>query len=111
MPTQPVSEPSSAPASIHNSYNDCLEKTRQFLAATGYPDHVSQAVQTGLEVMGRLKTWGDESKAEMFATSRGSLDDVLRKDVKMHEMVVRILSRMCKQLALCESTSRSGMLL
>src|ERR1700753_1176892 len=45
-------------------------------------------VTKALEEYGRLRTWGEESRAIISANSRGSLDDVLRKDKELKDAVI-----------------------
>lgn len=42
---------------------------------------------------GRLKIWGEQTKAYLPARARGSLDDVLRNDEALSGVVREILSR------------------
>jgi len=43
---------------------------------------------------GRLKIWGDQTKAELPARARGSLDDTLRRDDELKQLVRGILRRL-----------------
>ncbi|KAJ5184564.1 hypothetical protein N7472_009404 [Penicillium cf. griseofulvum] len=47
-----------------------------------------------LEEYGRTKVWGDQTKAELPARARGSLDDTLRHDVELKYLVQAILMRL-----------------
>jgi len=43
---------------------------------------------------GRLKIWGDEAKADLPALAKGSLDDTLRHDCELLDLVLGILDRL-----------------
>ncbi|OIW26837.1 hypothetical protein CONLIGDRAFT_707345 [Coniochaeta ligniaria NRRL 30616] len=47
-----------------------------------------------LEEFGRLRIWGDQTKANLPCLARGSLDDTLRNDREINELVQGILLRL-----------------
>ena len=47
-----------------------------------------------LDQYGRTKIWGDQTKADLPATARGSLDDTLRHDNELRSLVQAILVRL-----------------
>ncbi len=51
-------------------------------------------VASVLEEYGRLKIWGDQTKADLPAKARGSLDDTLRHDGELKDVVLGILLRL-----------------
>jgi hypothetical protein len=53
-----------------------------------------------LNVYGRLRIWGEETRAILPPSSRGSLDDVLRKDPKLRGIAMRILQRLKRKVEL-----------
>lgn len=46
------------------------------------------------EEYGRFKIWGDQTKAELPSSARGSLDDTLRRDAELKDLVQGILKRL-----------------
>jgi hypothetical protein len=46
-----------------------------------------------LEEYGRIRTWGEESRAALPAASQSSLDETLRQDVSLRSVVTDILLR------------------
>lgn len=90
--------------SIHHNYNKCFTDTSRLLA--GDKSEVlnvdKDIISACLDVLARLRVWGDESKAELPAVTRGSLDDVLKNESRMRGIVLRNLSRVQKTIAKCE---------
>lgn len=90
--------------SIHHNYNKCFADTSRLLA--GGKIEVQSVdkdiISTCLDVLARLRVWGDESKAELPAVTRGSLDDVLINEPRMRGVVLRNLVRVQNNIAKCE---------
>jgi hypothetical protein len=91
--------------SIHHNYNKCFSDTGRLLAggASEVLNVDKDIISACLDVLARLRVWGDESKAELPAVSRGSLDDVLKNESRMRGVVLRNLFRVQKNIAKCES--------
>ena len=89
---------------IHHNYNKCFTDTSRLLAGGKHEvQNVDKDIISAcLDVLARLKVWGDESKAELPAVTRGSLDDVLKNEFRMRGVVLRNLSRIQKNMAKCE---------
>lgn len=77
----------------------CIQSFEEFILALSAKDcrvicleqvHLSKI----LEEYGRTKVWGDQTKAELPARARGSLDDTLRHDVELKYLVQAILIRL-----------------
>lgn len=51
-----------------------------------------------LEEYGRLKIWGEQTRATLPENARGSLDDTLRNDTGLKEVVFDILRQLGAQL-------------
>lgn len=90
--------------SIHHNYNKCFADASRLLA--GGKSEVlkldKDIISACLDVLARLRVWGDESKAELPAVTRGSLDDVLKNESRMRGVVLRNLSRVQNNIAKCE---------
>ena len=52
------------------------------------------SLSEALEEFGRYKIWGDQTKACLSAGTRGSLDDTLRRDDELKDLVRGILLRL-----------------
>jgi hypothetical protein len=87
--------------SIHHNYNQCFTDISRLLAG-GKQNVDKDIISACLDVLARLRVWGDESKAELPAVTRGSLDDVLKNESRMRGVVLRNLSRIQKNIAKCE---------
>jgi hypothetical protein len=55
---------------------------------------------SALNIYGRLRIWGEETRAILPSSSRGSLDDALRKDPKLKGIATRTLQRLKRKLEL-----------
>ncbi len=89
--------------SIFTSFSDCLRSFRQlFLALSKKSSRVvilqQVKVPDVLDEYGRLKIWGDQTKATLPEKSRGSLDDTLRNESNLKVIVLNILRRLQTQL-------------
>jgi hypothetical protein len=90
--------------SIHHHYNKCFANI-SYLLARSKSEVLSvdkDIISACLDVLARLRVWGDESKAELPAVTRGSLDDVLKNESRMRGVVLRNLFRVQKNIAKCE---------
>ncbi|KAJ5598652.1 hypothetical protein N7537_008736 [Penicillium hordei] len=85
--------------SLSELYIECIQSFGEFLLALSDKDcrviclgqvHLSEI----LEEYGRTKVWGDQTKADLPARARGSLDDTLRHDVELKHLVQAILMRL-----------------
>ncbi|MBE3049595.1 hypothetical protein IMZ48_45295 [Candidatus Bathyarchaeota archaeon] len=57
--------------------------------------HLEQVnVPAILDEYGRAKIWGDQSKADLPARARGSLDDTLRHDDDLKQLVRGVFMRL-----------------
>ena len=87
------------PASLSEWYEDCMQAFREFLLALGETNcrairleqvHLPEI----LEEYGRAKIWGDQIKADLPARARGSLDDALRHDDDLKQLVQGVFARL-----------------
>jgi hypothetical protein len=85
--------------SLSESYLDCIQSFRSFLLALSEENclvirlgqvHLSDI----LEEYGRIKIWGNQTKADIPPRARGSLDDTLRHDNELKILVQAILVRL-----------------
>lgn len=97
MSTTLTSEPSGA--TVFGSFAQCIDSFGNFIVALSASD--SRPTRLGqvdneslLEEYGRLRIWGDQAKADFPARARGSLDDTLRHDNELKDMVLGILLRL-----------------
>ncbi|KAH0560048.1 hypothetical protein GP486_003435, partial [Trichoglossum hirsutum] len=88
----------SAPT-LSELYGECMQLFGGFLLALGEEDcrvicleqvHLSEI----LEEYGRIKIWGDQTKADLPEKARGSLGDALRHDDELKHLVQAILTRL-----------------
>lgn len=85
--------------SLSESYGECIQSFRSLLLALSEKDsYVIRLKQVRLpeilEEYGRTKIWGDQTKADLPARARGSLDDTLRHDDELRHLVQAILVRL-----------------
>ncbi|KAF2107478.1 hypothetical protein BDV96DRAFT_653819 [Lophiotrema nucula] len=88
---------------ISKSYIDCHASLPRLLSLlSNSPDSSVRSHQRGteqfLEIFGRLRTWAEETRAVIPASSRGSLDFALRKDQMMKSTVASILAKIQHQV-------------
>ncbi|KAI0443545.1 hypothetical protein F4803DRAFT_307094 [Xylaria telfairii] len=85
--------------SLSELYFESIGSFAKFVLALSQPDcdaicrnevHLPQI----FEQYGRTKIWGDQSKADLPASARGSLDDTLRHDDDLKSLVRSILQRL-----------------
>lgn len=56
------------------------------------------SVEKALDGYGRLKVWGEQNRATVHASTRGSLNDALRRDDSLRRNVAQILNLLIHQL-------------
>ncbi|KAM7210735.1 C2H2 type zinc finger domain protein [Rhypophila decipiens] len=88
-----------ATPALAESFMDCVQLFARFLLALG--EHKCRAICLGqvdvqkvLDEYGRFKIWGEQSKADLPARARGSLDDTLRHDDELKQVVRDIFMRL-----------------
>lgn len=86
-------------SSLSELYIECIQSFAEFLVVLDEKDCRVICLQQVhlpeiLEEYGRVKVWGDQTKAELPARARGSLDDTLRHDDKLRDLVQAILMRL-----------------
>jgi len=101
----PDPPPPTVLSDISTTYTICLAHFRRLLAALNdascAPIRLGEVkLSKALETYGRLRTWGEETRAALPALSRGSLDDTLRKNVVVRKMALDILAKLERQLQL-----------
>lgn len=84
---------------LSESYQEGLKSFRAFLLALSEEGcRVIQLEQVHLpdllEECGRIKIWGDQTKADLPANARGSLDDTLRHDTELQHLALGIFTRL-----------------
>lgn len=85
--------------SISELYGECIQSFGRFLLALSEEDccviRLEQVrLPEILDEYGRTKIWGDQTKADLPARARGSLDDTLRHDDELKHLVQAILMRL-----------------
>lgn len=96
--------PSSQP-SLAITFSRCLSSYKRLLFALNKDNcrviRLNQVnLQEILEEYGRLRIWGEQTKATLPERARGSLDDTLRHDPSLKEMVLENLDQLNDQLNL-----------
>ncbi|KAK4195455.1 Tetratricopeptide repeat-domain-containing protein, partial [Triangularia verruculosa] len=86
-------------ATVFRSFAEYIDSFGTFLIALSVgdsrPTRLGQVnIESLLEQFGRLKIWGDQTKADLPTRARGSLDDTLRYDNELRDMVLGILLRL-----------------
>lgn len=89
-------------------YSGCLTSLKEHLVALNLPGLTSTSgsggyptdtlVESVLEEFGRLRAWGEETRAALPAASRASLDHTLRKDDELKQTVGGILAKVQRQI-------------
>ena len=87
------------PASLSELYGICMEAFKKLLLTLSEENcrvvHLEQVyVPAILDEYGRAKIWGDQSKADLPARARGSLDDTLRHDDDLKKLVRGVFLRL-----------------
>ncbi|KAI3318819.1 hypothetical protein HD806DRAFT_511072 [Xylariaceae sp. AK1471] len=85
--------------SLAELYFECIDSFAKFVLALSEPDcdaicRDEVRLPQIFEEYGRTKIWGDQSKADLPARVRGSLDDILRHDNDLKSLVRGILQRL-----------------
>jgi hypothetical protein len=85
--------------SLAELYFECINSFAKFVLALSEPDcdaicRDEVRLPQIFEEYGRTKIWGDQSKADLPARARGSLDDILRHDNDLKSLVRGILQRL-----------------
>lgn len=85
--------------SLSKLYGECLQLFRSFLLALSMENCCTIRLEQVhlpelLEEYGRTMIWGDQTKADLPAGARGSLDDTLRHDDELKHLVQAILMRL-----------------
>ncbi|KAJ5519017.1 Tetratricopeptide-like helical [Penicillium expansum] len=99
--------------SLSGLYLDCIQLFGEFLLALSEKDCRVICLEQVylpkiLEEYGRTKVWGDQTKANLPARARGSLDDTLRHDTELKHLVQAILMRLRALLSQGKSNSVSA---
>ena len=89
--------------SLAENFGECINEYSQLLFALSEENCQAVSlkqisVEKVLDGYGRLKVWGQQNKATLPASTRGSLDDVLRHDDGLHRSVAQILNRLIHQI-------------
>ncbi|TRX91836.1 hypothetical protein FHL15_007155 [Xylaria flabelliformis] len=61
-----------------------------------------------LDVFGRLRIWGEQTKASLAPNARGSLDDFLRNEERLRQEVQEVLEQLEIQLSLAVSVAKEA---
>ena len=84
---------------ISETYLDCIQLCRRLLYSLGDQScrviHLKQvSLERVLDEYGRLQVWGEQARAVLPQYARGSLDDILRNDHNLKEVVNGMLSQL-----------------
>lgn len=87
------------PDSIYGLFARCFDSFGTLVIALSKDGcrvvHLEQVRPAQLfEEYGRLKIWGVQARADMPSQARGSLDDTLRRDDELRDLVQGILQRL-----------------
>lgn len=98
-PSTQVSGPS-----LSQSYLDCIQSFSSFVLALSEDNCLVIRLEQVhlpdiLEEYGRTRIWGNQAKANLPARARGSLDDTLRHDNELKDLVQAILGRLKELLS------------
>ncbi|RBR25764.1 uncharacterized protein FIESC28_01446 [Fusarium coffeatum] len=89
--------------SLTELFGNCINEYSRFLLALGSEDcqvvKLKQInIEKALDGYGRLKVWGEQNRATISASTRGSLDDTLRHDDTLKKNVAQIFNLLTHQL-------------
>jgi hypothetical protein len=100
VPSPEASEP--VIADISPVFITCLQLHKSLLALLQRRSAKSDDSDLARALNGysRLRIWGEETRAILPSSSRGSLDDALRKDFKLKGIATRTLQRLKRKLEL-----------
>ena len=108
-----MAEASSASSkeSLSTVFADCLTYYRELLLALNAEDcrvvRLEQVDVTRIQdEFGRVRIWGDQTKATLLPRARGSLDDTLRNNSDLQDTIRGVLKRLRWCLDQCMSFSR-----
>ncbi len=95
--------------SIHETFVRCLDLYRSLTfqildkenSETGVEDEVD--LNRLMDEFGRLRIWGEQTKASLAPKARASLDDFLRNEERLNKEVKEVLAQLGTQLSLGES--------
>ena len=98
-----LTEVESRPSAICTLFSKCLDSYRQFILALNHENCRAVCLQQVelpaiLNEYGRLKIWGDQTRASLPEKSPGSLDDTLKNESSLKDVVLNILRRLQAQL-------------
>ncbi|KAK3360710.1 hypothetical protein B0T25DRAFT_602509 [Lasiosphaeria hispida] len=84
---------------LFDSYVQCVKSFAAFGVRIGSDEYLKNCtekldLENVLHEYGRLNIWGDQTKANLPPRARGSLDDTLRHDAKLKNLVLGILLRL-----------------
>ncbi|KAI0909371.1 hypothetical protein F4823DRAFT_594729 [Ustulina deusta] len=95
--------------SIHETFVRCLDLYRSLTfqildkenSETGVEDEVD--LNRLMDEFGRLRIWGEQTKASLAPKARASLDDFLRNEERLNKEVKEVLAQLGTQLSLAVS--------
>ncbi|ORY12687.1 hypothetical protein BCR34DRAFT_287730 [Clohesyomyces aquaticus] len=91
--------------SITDEFSTCIQVYRGILSIMGQRSdalpNIKQAhIMQSLEEYGRLRMWGEQTRADLQPDTRGSLDNTLRDDGELKDAAVSMLRSLRTQLQL-----------
>lgn len=106
LPRILTSGPTSAPerSALATSYSRCLESYQRLLDLIGKKScRIVRLEQVNvgriLEEYGRLRIWGEQTRAALPEKTRGSLDDAMRNDESLRSNINSILTQLSRHLS------------
>ncbi|KAJ4111334.1 hypothetical protein NW768_011909 [Fusarium equiseti] len=89
--------------SLADLFGNCINEYSRLLLVLGGEDcqvvKLKQiSIEKALDGYGRLKIWGEQNRATLSASTRGSLDDTLRRDDTLKKNVAQIFNLLTHQL-------------
>lgn len=96
--------------SIHETFVRCLDQYRSLTfqildrenSETGVEDEVD--LDRLMDEFGRLRIWGEQTKASLADKARASLGDFLRNEERLNKEITEALAQLETQLSLGESS-------
>ena len=85
-------------SSLHGLYRQCVESFGHFIVALNDENHQIIDQSKISEGYARIRIWGDQSRAVLPKTARGSLDDLLRHNSDVRKLAFSILCRLAALL-------------
>ena len=88
---------------ISARFTQCIQSLARLLALLNHPssmesEYGKRITAKALVLYGRMRTWGEETRAVLPARSRSSLDEALRKHATLKETVRDILAKIDRQV-------------